>query len=130
MPGTLRRFNCTYGKTGRKLFTLCCHMLEVIALTDIMKLGIGKLGDRKNAGSALIVHVSASTLKRAQRTKVSFPPNTEGYSAAFGFLRRENQGLLTFFNLLVDTLLIAYAILLERLNTIKNLTTSVSRPIC
>jgi hypothetical protein len=88
-------------------------MLEVITLTEIMKLGTGKLGDRKNSGSAVIVHVPTSNLKRAQRTKVSFPQNTKGYIAAFGFLRWENQGFLTVCNLLVDTLLIAYATFLE-----------------
>lgn len=66
-------------------------MLEVITLTEIMKLGTGKLGNRMNAGSAVIVHIPTSNLKRAQRKKVSFPPNTEDYSAAFGFLRRRTR---------------------------------------
>jgi hypothetical protein len=91
MPGTLRRFNCTYGITGRKLFTLGCYTLEVITLTEIMKLGTGNLGNRKAAKSVLIVYVPTSTLKRPQRTKDSLPPHTEYYCAAFGFLRRENQ---------------------------------------
>jgi hypothetical protein len=98
MPGTLRRFNCTYGKTGRKLFTLCCYTLEVIILTEIMNLGTGKLGNRTKAMSALIVQVPTWTLMRAQRTKVSLPLHTEGYRAAFGFLFRENRGFLTFLN--------------------------------
>lgn len=129
MPGTLRRFNSTYGKTGRKLFTLCCYTLEVITLTEIMKLGIGKLGNRKNARSALIIYVPTSTLKRPQRTKVSLPPHTEGYCAAFDFLRRENQSFLKSLNLLNDTFLIACAIFLQRLKRKKKLQLSVSRPI-
>ena len=123
MPGTLRRFNCTYGKKGRKLFTLCCYTLEVITLTEIMKLRTGKLGNRKNATSALIVYIPTSTLQRPQRTKVSLPTRTEGYCAAFGFLRRENQSFLTSFNLVNDNFFISYAIFLQRLNRIKNLTT-------
>jgi len=119
MPGTLRRFNCTYGKTGRKLFTLCCYTLEVIILTEIMNLGTGKLGNRTNATSALIVHVPTTTLLRAQCKKVSLPPHTEGYCAAFSFLLWENRGFLTFLNLLNDTLLMANAVFLRILNTTK-----------
>jgi hypothetical protein len=82
---------------------LCCYTLEVITLAEIVKLGTGKLGNRKNATSALIVYVPKSNLKRPQRAKISLPPHTEGYCAAFGFLRRENQRFSTFLNLLNDT---------------------------
>ena len=87
-----------------------------------MKLGTEELGNRKNATSYIIVHDPTSALQRAQRTKVSFPPRT-AYCAAFGFLHRANHIFLTILNLLNDPLLNAYAAFLERLNTIKNLTT-------